>query len=133
MTSLFIITFQKSCINIKSAQDITLKYPGLDVKHGVYTCKCSFSYFSLLYATKLHRTKKRICIKFALCKYVASMSFAQLCTHCMCGDGRNCPFLCKFGHRHLCTDCKALRIAYLQHICTRQIWANSIFHPVLAI
>ena len=28
------------------------KYPGLDVKHGLHTCRCSFSYFSLLYATK---------------------------------------------------------------------------------
>ena len=74
----------------------------------------------------MHRTKKRICIKFALCKYVASMSFAQLCTQCKCGDGRICPFLCKFGHRHLCTGCKGLRI-YLQHICTRQIWGKFDF------
>ena len=72
-------------------------------------------------------TKKRICIKFALCKYVASMSFAQLCTQCKCGDGRICPFLCEFGHRHLCTGCKALRISYLQHICTRQIWSKFDF------
>ena len=71
--------------------------------------------------------KKRICIKFALCKYVARMSFAQLCTQCKCGDDRICPFLCKFGHCHLCTGCKALRISYLQHICTRQIWGKFDF------
>ena len=94
-----------------------------------------------------HRMKKQICIKFALRKYVASMSFAQLCTQCKCGDsricpflckfghrhlctgceGRICPFLCKFGHRHLCTGCKALRISYLHHICTRQIWGKFDF------
>ena len=79
----------------------------------------------ILYGAR--RTKKRICIKFALCKYVESMSFAQLCTQCKCGDGRICPFLCKFGHRHLCTGCKALQISYLQHICTRQIWGKYDF------
>ena len=83
-------------------------------------------YHTIPYHT-MHRTKKRISIKFALCKYVASMSFAQLCTQCKCGDGRIYPFLCEFGHRHLCTGCKALRISYLQHICSRQIWGKFDF------
>ena len=52
VTSLGIITFQKRCINLKSTQDFTPKYPGLDVKHSLHTCKCSFSHFPLLYATK---------------------------------------------------------------------------------
>ena len=52
VTSYCIITFQKSLINLKSTQDITPKHPGLDVKHSLHTCKCSFSYFPLLYATK---------------------------------------------------------------------------------
>ena len=52
MTSLCIITFQKSFINFKSTQNITLKCLGLDVKHSLHTCKCSFGYFLLLYATK---------------------------------------------------------------------------------
>ena len=77
-----------------------------------------------------HRTKKRICIKFALCKYVASMSFAQLCTQCKCGNGRICPFLCKFGHCHLCTGCKALQISFCNIFAPGKFGANSIFHPV---
>ena len=52
VTSLCIITFQKSFIDLKSTQNITLKYLGMYVKQSLYTCKCSFSYFSLLYATK---------------------------------------------------------------------------------
>ena len=32
--------------------NITLKYLDLYVKRILHTCKCSFSYFSLLYATK---------------------------------------------------------------------------------
>ena len=39
MTSLCIITFQKSFINLKSTQNITLKCLGLDVKHSLHTCK----------------------------------------------------------------------------------------------
>ena len=49
VTSLCIITFQKSFIDYI---DIMLKYLGLYVKHSLHTCKCSFSYFLLLYATK---------------------------------------------------------------------------------
>ena len=36
-TSLRIITFRKSFINLKSTQNITLEYPGLDVKHSLHT------------------------------------------------------------------------------------------------
>ena len=53
VTSLCIITFQKSCINLKSTQDITLKYPGLDVKHSLHTCKCSFSHFFAIICHKI--------------------------------------------------------------------------------
>ena len=69
----------------------------------------------------IHRTKKRICIKFALCKYVANMKFAKLCNQCKGGNRRICTKTGKFGDCHLCTGCKALQISYLQHICTRQI------------
>ena len=48
VTSLCIITFQKSFIDFKSTQNITLKYLGLYV--SLHTCKCRFSYFSLLCA-----------------------------------------------------------------------------------
>ena len=45
------------------------------VKEKCYMCdQC----VSTSFVNCTHRTKKRICIKFALCKYVASMSFAQL-------------------------------------------------------
>ena len=78
-------------------------------------------------ADKLHRTKKRICIKFAWCKYVANMKFAKLCNQCKGGNGRICTKTGKLGHCHLCTGCKALQISYLQHICTRQIWGKFNF------
>ena len=45
VTSLCIITFQKSFIDLKSTQNIALKYLGLYVKHCLHTSKCSFSYF----------------------------------------------------------------------------------------
>ena len=51
VTSLCIVTFQKSFMDFKSSQNITLKYLGLNVKQTLNTCKCSFSYFSLSYAT----------------------------------------------------------------------------------
>ena len=70
---------------------------------------------------------KRICIKFALCKYVANMKFAKLGNQSKGGNGRNCTKTGKFGHCHLCTGCKALQISYLQHICTRQIWGKFDF------
>ena len=72
----------------------------------------------------VHRTKKRICVKFAWCKYVANMKFAKLCNQCKGGNGRICTKTGKFGHCHLCTGCKAFQILYLQHICTRQIWSK---------
>ena len=37
VTSLCIITFQKSFIDLKSTQNITLKYLGMHVKHSLYT------------------------------------------------------------------------------------------------
>ena len=48
-----LVTFQKSFIGLKSSQNITLKYLGMYVKHSLHTCKCSFSYFSSLYITKI--------------------------------------------------------------------------------
>ena len=45
LTSLCIITFQKSFINFKSTQNTTFKCLGLDIKHSLHTCKCSFGYF----------------------------------------------------------------------------------------
>ena len=45
VTSLCIITFEKSFIDLKNTQNITLKYLGLYVKHILHTCKCSCSYF----------------------------------------------------------------------------------------
>ena len=74
-----------------------------------------------------HRTKKRICTKFARCKYIANMKFAKHCNQCKGGNGRICTKTGKFGHCHLCTGCKALQISYLQHICTRQIWGKFNF------
>ena len=44
VTSLCIITFQKSFIDLKSTQNVILKYLGMYVKHSLYTCKCSFSF-----------------------------------------------------------------------------------------
>ena len=38
VTSLCMITFQKSFIDLKSTQNITLKYLGLYVKHSLHTC-----------------------------------------------------------------------------------------------
>ena len=46
MTSLCIVTFRRSFIDLKSSENITL-YLGMYVKHSVYTCKCSFSYYML--------------------------------------------------------------------------------------
>ena len=51
MTSMYIITFQKSFVDLKSTQNMTLKYPGLHVKHSI-PYKHGFSYFILSYATK---------------------------------------------------------------------------------
>ena len=78
--------------------------------------KCKLSCNPQDEKTNLHQ----ICLVQVCCKY-------ELCTQCKCGDGRICPFLCKFGHCHLCTGCKALQISYLQHICTRQIWGKFDF------
>ena len=47
VTSLRIITFRKGFINLKCNQNITLKYLGLDVKHSLRTCKCTW--FQLFY------------------------------------------------------------------------------------
>ena len=47
VTSLCIITFQKSFVDLKSTQNIMLKYLGLYAKHSLHTCKCSFGYFLL--------------------------------------------------------------------------------------
>ena len=81
------------------------------------SCNCS----------RYHRTKKRICIKFAWCKYDANMKFAKLCNLCKGGNGRICTKTGKFGHCHICNGCKALQISYLQHICSRQIWGKFNF------
>ena len=46
VTSLYIITFQKSFLDLKSTKNIRLKYLGLYVKHSLHTYKCSSSYFN---------------------------------------------------------------------------------------
>ena len=52
VTSLCIITFQKSFIDLKSTQNIMLKHLSLYAKHSLHTCKCSFSYFFIPNAIK---------------------------------------------------------------------------------
>ena len=83
----------------------------------------------------IHWTKNRICFKFAWCKYVANMKFAQLCNQCKGGDERICTKTSKFGHHHTCTGCKGLQSTYLQHICNKfaqgKFYANSFFRPVI--
>ena len=79
----------------------------------------------------LHWRKNRICPKFAWCKYVANMKFAQLCNQCKGGDGQIRAKTSKFGHHHTCTGCKALQSSYLQHIC--KFYANLFFYPVLQL
>ena len=67
-----------------------------------------------------HRKKKRICVKFALCKYVANMNFTKLYTQCKCGNG-------KFAIATFALVAKLCKF----HICSRfapgKFWANSIF------
>ena len=53
VTSLCIITVQKSLIDLKSTQNITLKYLGLYAKHSLHKCKCSFYYFALYSITSV--------------------------------------------------------------------------------
>ena len=36
----------------RSSESYNEKLPEIDCKHNLYTCKCSFSYFSSLFATK---------------------------------------------------------------------------------
>ena len=39
-------------MDLQSSQNITHKYTDQDANHSIHTCKCSFSYFTLLYVTK---------------------------------------------------------------------------------
>ena len=45
VTSLYIITFQKSFLNLKSTHYITLKCPGLHVEYFLHVGECSFNFF----------------------------------------------------------------------------------------
>ena len=75
--------------------------------------------------------KNRICTKFALCKPVANINFAKVCTRCISSG-------CQ-----VCTECANLATTtfamganlYKFNICNRfaqgKLCANSIFHPVI--
>ena len=53
VTSLCIIAFQESFFDLKSTQNITLKYLGLDGKHSLHTCKCSFGFLFHYYMLQI--------------------------------------------------------------------------------
>ena len=90
--------------------------------------------FSLVSCMGLHRTKKRICIKFAWCKYVANMKFAKLCNQCKGGNGRICTK--KRANSAIATFALVAKLCKF-HICNifapGKFGANSIFHPVLGL
>ena len=74
-----------------------------------------------------HRTKKRICIKFALCKYVANMSFAPSARVVMAEFARFC------ANSAIATFALVAKLCEF-HICNifapGKFGANSIFRPV---
>ena len=76
-----------------------------------------------------HRTKKRICIKFALCKYVENMKFAKLCNQCKGGNGRICT---KTG-KLVVLVAKLCKLHICNIFAPGKFEANSIFHPVEAL
>ena len=116
----------------RGAVTLAMVHKTLQLLCGNFKCKVVMNYaWNTL--NKYHWMKNWICPKFTWCKYVANMKFAKLCNQCKGGNGRICPFLCKFGHCHLCTGCKALQISYLQHICTRQIWCKFVFSSCVYI
>ena len=79
------------------------------------------------FACKNHRTKKRICIKFALCKYVANMSFAPSASVVMAEFARFC------ANSAIATFALVAKLCEF-HICNifapGKFGANSIFRPV---
>ena len=81
----------------------------------------------ILIAITYHRTKKRICIKFALCKYVANMSFAPSASVVMAEFARFC------ANSAIATFGLVAKLCEF-HICNifapRKFGANSIFRPV---
>ena len=53
VTLLCIIAFQESFFGLKSTQNITLQYLGLDGKHSLHTCKCSFAFLFHYYMLQI--------------------------------------------------------------------------------
>ena len=64
--------------------------------------------------------KNRICTKFALCKPVANINLAKVCTHCVSGGLPSLHTLCKLGNHHLRNGYKPKQCRCLQQVCTRQ-------------
>ena len=78
-------------------------------------------------ASLIRRTKKRLCIKFALCKYVANMSFAPSASVVMAEFARFC------ANSAIATFALVAKLSEF-HICNifapGKFGANSIFRPV---
>ena len=74
-----------------------------------------------------HRTKKRVCIKFAFA--VENMKFAKLCNQCKGGNGRICT---KTGNL-VALVAKLCKLHICNIFAPGKFGENSIFHPVEAL
>ena len=92
-----------------------------------------FSKVNLAFVAFIRLLQKRICIKFALCKYVANMKFAKLCNQRKGGNGRICT---KRANSAIVTFALVAKLCKF-HICNifapGKFGANSIFHPVYTV
>ena len=103
------------------------------ILHSARTSRQTFQTFSSMRNVNsiiITGRKKRICIKFVLCKYVANMKFAKLCNQC---KGGNRKFAQKQANSAIATFALVAKLCKF-HICNifaqGKFDANSFFRPV---
>ena len=74
--------------------------------------------------------KNRICTNFALCKPVANINLAKVCTHCVSGGCQVCTFCANLATTTYAMGANLYKVDTCNRFAQGKVCANSIFHPV---
>ena len=74
--------------------------------------------------------KNRICTKFALCKPVANINLAKVCTHCVSGGCQVCKLCANLATTTYAMSANLYKVDVCNRFAQGKLCANSIFHPV---
>ena len=80
-----------------------------------------------------HWMKNRICTKLVLCKPVANIDFAKVCTHCKIDSCQICKKCANLATTTFAMGANLCKVDICNRFAQDKLCANSIFHPVESI